>query len=138
MLDRVVEVVLEDEVFLHVDLHEGVAADNNWRSDGAEDSGPVICAAAEESAVVLNYFCQIKNLIRKVIIFSVKTFHQSGLLKTNGRNLALTDNSSYHFFGVIPSSTTCIHKRLSIVIPSPLAVSYHPNTTSSWKKFNVS
>ena len=69
VLDRVVEVVLEDEVFLHVDLHEGVAADNNWRSDGAEDSGPVICAAAEESAVVLNYFCQIKNLIRKVIIF---------------------------------------------------------------------
>jgi hypothetical protein len=53
VLNRVVEVVLEDEVFLDVDLHEGVAADNNWRSDGAEDSGPVICAAAEESAVVV-------------------------------------------------------------------------------------
>lgn len=54
VLDRAVEVVLEDEVFLYVDLHEGVAADDNWRGHGTEDSGPVICAAAEETAVVLN------------------------------------------------------------------------------------
>lgn len=59
VLDRAVEVVLEDEVFLYVDLHEGVAADDNWRGDGTEDSGPVICAAAEETAVVLNYFVKL-------------------------------------------------------------------------------
>ena len=56
VLDRVVKVVLEDKVFLDVDLHEGVAADYLWRLNGTEDSGPVIGAAAEESAVVLNFF----------------------------------------------------------------------------------
>ena len=60
VLDRAVEVVLEDEVFLYVDLHEGVAADDNWRNHGTEDSGPVICAAAEETAVVLNYFVKLR------------------------------------------------------------------------------
>ena len=63
MLDRVVKVVLEDEVFLDVDLHEGVAADNLRRGHRAKDAGPVICAAAEESAVVLNFLFKFRLLL---------------------------------------------------------------------------
>ena len=53
VLDRIVKIVLGDEVFFHVHLHEGIATDDFWWCDSTEDSGPAIFATAEESSVVL-------------------------------------------------------------------------------------
>ena len=53
VLDRIVKIVLGDEIFFHVHLHEGIATDDFWWCDSTEDSGPAIFATAEESSVVL-------------------------------------------------------------------------------------